>query len=82
MAEPREPAPSGWELAFDATVAVGAAAGAVYEMAKWSFTQTVAPGRVSRNFSRHFRTRPPLITSASPISHHAYVAFRRGWHFA
>jgi signal transduction histidine kinase len=31
-AEPREPAPSGWALAFDVTVAVGAAGGAVYEM--------------------------------------------------
>jgi signal transduction histidine kinase len=32
-AEPREAAPSGWALAFDATVAVAAAAGAFYEMA-------------------------------------------------
>jgi len=32
--EPREPAPSGWALAFDAVIAVGAAAGAVYEMAE------------------------------------------------
>jgi len=31
-AEPREAAPSGWALAFDVTVAVGAATGAVYEM--------------------------------------------------
>ena len=31
-AEPREAAPSGWALAFDVTVAVGAAVGAVYEM--------------------------------------------------
>jgi signal transduction histidine kinase len=47
-AVPREPAPSGWALAFDAAVAVGAAAGAVYEMAERSITQTVvfpgAPG--------------------------------------
>jgi signal transduction histidine kinase len=31
-AEPREPGPSGWALAFDATIAIGAAVGAVYEM--------------------------------------------------
>lgn len=45
-AEPREPAPSGWALAFDAVVAVGAAFGAVYEMASWSVssvTVTVTP---------------------------------------
>jgi len=40
-AEAPEPAPSGWALAFDAAVAVGAAAGAVYEMAERSFTQAV-----------------------------------------
>jgi signal transduction histidine kinase len=39
-AEPREPAPSGWALAFDAVVAVGAAAGAVYEMAERAIWQT------------------------------------------
>jgi signal transduction histidine kinase len=47
-AEPREAAPSGWALAFDAAVAVGAAAGAVYEMAERSITKGVvfpgAPG--------------------------------------
>jgi len=43
-AEPREPEPSGWALAFDAAVAVGAAAGAVYEMAQRALTQgQVAP---------------------------------------
>src|SRR5215472_2614445 len=40
-AEPREPEPSGWALAFDAAVAVGAAVGAVYEMAMRSITQDV-----------------------------------------
>ena len=39
--EPREPAPSGWALAFDAAVAVGAAAGAVYEMADRAITTSV-----------------------------------------
>jgi hypothetical protein len=44
-AEPREPAPSGWALAFDVTVAVGAAAGAVYEMAERSITlRVMSPG--------------------------------------
>ena len=40
-AEPRQPQPSGWALAFDASVAVGAAIGAVYEMAQRSLTQAV-----------------------------------------
>jgi signal transduction histidine kinase len=40
-AEPREPAPSGWALAFDAAVAVGAAAGAVYEMASRAIVSEV-----------------------------------------
>ncbi len=39
--EPREPAPSGWALAFERRVAVGAAAGAVYEMAERAITQAV-----------------------------------------
>ena len=44
-AEPSEPAPSGWALAFDVTVAVGAAAGAVYEMAERAITVAVViPG--------------------------------------
>jgi signal transduction histidine kinase len=42
-AEPRQAAPSGWALAFDAAVAVGAAAGAVYEIAKRSITQVAFP---------------------------------------
>jgi signal transduction histidine kinase len=40
-AEPRGAPPSGWALALDAAVAVGAAAGAVYEMAQRSLSQTV-----------------------------------------
>jgi signal transduction histidine kinase len=40
-AEPRGAPPSGWALALDAAVAVGAAAGAAYEMAQRSLTQTV-----------------------------------------
>jgi signal transduction histidine kinase len=40
-AEPRGAPPSGWTLALDAAVAVGAAAGAVYEMMQRSLTQTV-----------------------------------------
>ncbi|HTX84121.1 MAG TPA: histidine kinase [Streptosporangiaceae bacterium] len=35
-AEPHEPTPSDWALAFDAAIAVGAAAGAIYEMARFS----------------------------------------------
>jgi signal transduction histidine kinase len=40
-AEPRGVPPTGWALAFDAAVAVGAAIGAVYEMAERSITQAV-----------------------------------------
>ena len=40
-AEPRGAPPTGWALAFDAAVAVGAATGAVYEMAERSITQAV-----------------------------------------
>jgi signal transduction histidine kinase len=40
-AEPRGAAPSGWALALDAAVAVGAAAGAVYEMAARNLTEAV-----------------------------------------
>ena len=40
-AEPREPTPSGWALAFDTALAVGAAAGAVYEMAERAITDTL-----------------------------------------
>jgi len=44
-AEPRGAPPSGWALALDAAVAVGAAIGAVYEMARRDLTQEVfVPG--------------------------------------
>jgi len=44
-AEPRGPAPAGWALAFDAAVAVGAAAGAVWEVAHRTIeTAVVVPG--------------------------------------
>jgi signal transduction histidine kinase len=39
--EPRGAPPTGWGLAFDAAVAVGAATGAVYEMAEHSITRAV-----------------------------------------
>jgi len=39
--ETREPEPSAWALTFDAAVAVGAAAGAVYEMANRQLVQGV-----------------------------------------
>jgi signal transduction histidine kinase len=47
-AEPRGAPPSGWALAFDVAVAVGAALGAVYEVATSGVTATrvVAPGVV------------------------------------
>ncbi len=46
-AEPRGAPPTGWALAFDAAVAVGAAIGAVYEMAERSVSYSImvsAPG--------------------------------------
>jgi signal transduction histidine kinase len=44
-AEPRGPAPAGWALAFDAAVALGAAAGAVWEVAHRTIeTAIVVPG--------------------------------------
>jgi signal transduction histidine kinase len=46
--EPREAEPSAWALTFDAAVAVGAAAGAVYEMTSRTVAQvTVTPVRLS-----------------------------------
>ena len=39
--EPRGAPPTGWALAFDAAVAVGAAIGAVYEMAERSVSATI-----------------------------------------
>ncbi len=48
-AEPRGAPPSGWALALDAAVAVGAAVGAVYEMAQRDVSQLVfqpGPGAV------------------------------------
>jgi signal transduction histidine kinase len=67
-AEPREPAPSGWTLAFDATVAVSAAAGAVYEMtqrdiARASVTVSGPPAAV-----RHaIQAGLPLIKLGRPL---------------
>ena len=40
-AEPREAPPTGWALAFDAALAAGAAAGAVYEMLAHSIARAV-----------------------------------------
>lgn len=53
-AEPRAAPPSGWALALDAAVAVGAAVGAVYEMMQRNLTHSVfipaglGPGAVGR----------------------------------
>jgi signal transduction histidine kinase len=50
-ADPRGAPPSGWALAFDAAVAVGAAVGAIYEMAERNLAEAVivpGPGSVQR----------------------------------
>lgn len=59
-AEPREPPPSGWALAFDAAVAMGAAAGAVYEMAERSVTQAVRFTEPVLGSGRFVGTPPPV----------------------
>jgi signal transduction histidine kinase len=69
--EPREPAVSGWALAFDAAVALGAAFGAVEEMARWSIT-SVLPSS--------FRVTPVVLVPrgilvvGGPFSVHASLA--------
>jgi len=78
-AEPREPAPSGWALAFDAAVAVGAAAAAVYEMAERSITQVVVfPGGPSVPVAVGGLLRPARglggAVLTGPLPAHASVA--------
>ena len=59
-AEPRGAPPSGWALAFDAAVAVGAALGAVYEVAASGVvaTRVVVPGVVPIPAGGGFVTAP------------------------
>jgi signal transduction histidine kinase len=76
-AEPRDPEPSGWALAFDAAVAVGAAAGAVYEMAMRSLTQDVIkPGFGTLELVSPFGARltVPAKLLLPPAGTHASVA--------
>jgi len=63
-AEPREPAPSGWALAFDAAVAVALAAGAVDEMPSTIFMSLYGGALRPRGFLAVF----------GPYSVHASVA--------
>ncbi len=73
-AEPREPAASGWALAFDAAVALGAASGAVVEMANWSITSSVPlPSYVA--ISPYGGAIPPgsILGVVGPYSAHASV---------
>jgi signal transduction histidine kinase len=76
-AESREAAPSGWALAFDAAVAVGAAAGAVYEMAERAITSDVVfpanavpPGDVGKLIFIPAKGGGPWVTPAT----HATIA--------
>ncbi|HTR92893.1 MAG TPA: histidine kinase [Trebonia sp.] len=70
-AEAREPEPSGWALAFDAAVAVGAAVGAVYEMTQRALTQAVVvPGPVELVTPFGVRMMPPkLFMPSGPAAH-------------
>jgi signal transduction histidine kinase len=67
-AEPRGAPPSGWALALDATLAVSAAAGAVYEMtqrdiARASVTVSGPPGTVQHAIRAYL----PLIKLGHPL---------------
>jgi signal transduction histidine kinase len=62
--EPREPAPSGWALAFDAAVAVALAAGAVDEMPSTVFMSLYGEALRPRGF----------LAAFGPYSVHASVA--------
>ena len=67
-AEPRGAPPSGWALALDATIAVGAAAGAVYEMtqrdtARASVTVSGPPAAVQHAIQSGL----PLINLGRPL---------------
>jgi signal transduction histidine kinase len=71
-AEPGEPEPSGWALAFDAAVALGAAVGAVYEMAMRSITQDVIkPGFGAIELVTPFGSQivPAKLLVPPPVTH-------------
>ena len=69
-AEPRDAPPSGWALALDATIAVGAAAGAVYEMtqrnvSRASLTVSGPPSAVQHALQYGL---PPVSRLGSPLT--------------
>jgi signal transduction histidine kinase len=66
----REPPPSGWALAFDAVLAVGAAGGAVYEMTQRSLTAMVmGPVPVRADYGRLIQLGPKLGMLTFPPAH-------------
>ena len=77
-AESREAEPSAWSLTLDAVVAVGAAAGAVYEMSTRTMVQGVVlpGGRFSGPATSLVPQRlnlPPGVTLAGPAFYHPSV---------
>jgi len=64
-AEPRGPAPSGWALALDGVVAVGAAIGAVYELTQ---RNTVRPGMATVTVSGPSAAIQHALQSGLPLT--------------
>jgi signal transduction histidine kinase len=75
-AEPRRAAPSGWALALDAAIAVGAAVGAVYEISTHGTVQvTFSPGNIVMIGPRGLiLSRPGLYPVQVPV-HTSFLAF-------
>ena len=67
-AEPRGAPPSGWALALDATIAVGAAAGAVYEMTQRDIARASVTVSGPPAFVQHaIQSGLPLINLGRPL---------------
>ena len=79
-ADPRGAPPSGWALAFDAAVALGAAVGAIYEMSQHSTQQIVfmAGNGVTRQAVEQFGSQlgvPGRMLFLGPPQHPSLVMF-------
>jgi signal transduction histidine kinase len=79
-ADPRGAPPSGWALAFDAAVALGAAVGAIYEMSQHSPQQMVfmAGNGVTRQAVEQFGSQlgvPGRMLFLGPPQHPSLVMF-------
>jgi signal transduction histidine kinase len=79
-ADPRGAPPSGWALAFDAAVALGAAVGAIYEMSQRSLQQIVfmAGNGVAKQAVEQFGSQlgvPGRMLFLGPPQHASLVMF-------